>query len=254
MRRLIFLCVARREIGIVKVNMFPLLSAASFPARDGGAPLRVLDSYYPIHQLEGETTGAIVQRGALRVVLSLEELGVTDQPAPEPRETDARSVLPSAAYVPPAGPSERDGPEYQVAWELELWRAAEMSKHANRMRELETHRLQELEEEWRAQEAKRLEAAENSQREMAKLERRMKDAMFEIERKARMRLTPLLFAALSDVRRRSRVQEKRLALREEETEKRAAALERDYEQHKQEVLLTVKRCALGGLRCGARWR
>ncbi len=108
--------------------------------------------------------------------------------------------------------------QYQVAWELKTWKEAEKAKWTAKLQEVEVDRLRQLEDEWRRQEITREQTFARRQKEVTRLEKKLKEALFDVEK-----------------------QEKRLRLGEEELQKRMANVQADIDQAKKEAQLEVSR-------------
>jgi len=108
--------------------------------------------------------------------------------------------------------------QYQVAWELKTWKEAEKAKWAAKLQEVEVERLRELEAEWRKQEIIREQAFARRQKEITRLEKKLKEALFDVEK-----------------------QEKRLRLGEEELQKRTAMLNTEIDSVKKAAQLEIQR-------------
>jgi len=108
--------------------------------------------------------------------------------------------------------------DYQTAWELTMWKRAEQAKWLAKLQEKETQRLREVEIEWKKQEIIREQQYQKRQRDVAKLEKKLKDSLFEVEQ-----------------------QEKRLRLGEDELRLRLANVEKEIDTAKKDALLSVQR-------------
>jgi centrosomal protein CEP120 len=124
---------------------------------------------------------------------------------------------PTAAGLGDAAPTQ-SALEYQAAWELAMWKRAEQARWLAQLQEREAARMQELETEWRTQEVNREQVFARRQKEITKLEKKLKEALFDIEK-----------------------QEKRLRLGEEELARRDANISTEIEAAKRDALLTITR-------------
>lgn len=193
-----------RELGIIRGNLQGLLSAPVLPTgADGGqstGAIRAVDNYCSIRRVRDRV-------GTVRVVLTLEDLG--------PVAAAGISGPASAASEPSEIPQQVG---YQLAWELEMWRRAEQSKFEAEWRKREEERMAELEEEFGKQLQARERRFEARQKDVQKLEKKLKNALFDCER-----------------------QENALKVGESAVEEYKKKLHREYEQQKHETLLTLKR-------------
>lgn len=135
----------------------------------------------------------------------------------DPAEGSAESGLDRGGAAQDAGPVQ-SGLEYQAAWELAMWKRAEQARWLAQLQEREAVRMQELEAEWRAQEITREQTFARRQKDVAKLEKKLKEALFDVEK-----------------------QEKRLRLGEEELARRDANITTEIESAKRDALLTITR-------------
>ena len=86
---------------------------------------------------------------------------------------------------PLAGQDVRDTVEYQVAWELEIWRRSKQAEFESRWKKTETDRLKTLEEEWKRREIEREKFHKMRQADIVRLEKKLKQAIHDIETKVR---------------------------------------------------------------------
>lgn len=68
----------------------------------------------------------------------------------------------------------RKQPEYEMAWEFEMWRRSEEAKWRADLKEKEAAKLHAIEEEWRKRERERVLELRNSQAEQADLEAKLR--------------------------------------------------------------------------------
>jgi len=88
----------------------------------------------------------------------------------------------------------RSTPEYQVAWELEVWRRQEQTRLMSEWREQENARMKILEEEWKKTELAREAAFEKKKASLVALEKKLQAGLFELqnqERQLKMRESDL---------------------------------------------------------------
>ncbi|KAJ7516333.1 hypothetical protein O6H91_22G054400 [Diphasiastrum complanatum] len=112
----------------------------------------------------------------------------------------------------------RRRPEYELAWEFELWRRAEEVKWRADLKEKEVARLGALESEWKRREQERTIAVDKMQVELANIESKLRSKLLILEKR-----------------------ERALVLAEEEASLRRDALERDYAQRTADAQVAVKR-------------
>ena len=74
----------------------------------------------------------------------------------------------------------------QVAWELEQWRRSEQVRLQAQWKQQEAARMKMLEDKWKVEEMKRRETTLQKQKEMGKLERKLKDALFDLEKQVHL--------------------------------------------------------------------
>eukprot|EP01006_Ploeotia_vitrea_P042542 TRINITY_DN66633_c7_g5_i1.p1 TRINITY_DN66633_c7_g5~~TRINITY_DN66633_c7_g5_i1.p1 ORF type:complete len:694 (-),score=388.03 TRINITY_DN66633_c7_g5_i1:14-2095(-) len=219
------------ELGIAKVDLRTLLTAEvqqSKQKNERGVPhsLRVMDVYSTVFTLEGQK---VLRRGAVRVVLSLEDFG----PLPDHQQQAYRAQgVAAAAGGDGGGPNDNnndngDGDgggnprqqlEYQMAWELEMWRRAEQAKFEAHWKQVESSRMAVLESEWKKQEMMREKQVARQQQAVVQLEKKLKQTLFSVE-----------------------AQQQRLSMAEEALKKRKTMLQQEFDQHKHEAMLTIRR-------------
>lgn len=79
----------------------------------------------------------------------------------------------------------RSTAEYQLAWELEMWRRAEQSRLQVKWQEEEAKRMTQLEGEWKKQELQRETQLAIRQKEITALEKKLQSALFEVQQQER---------------------------------------------------------------------
>lgn len=216
--------------------MSEVLSAPIFERRDRAAnepALHVLDvssiifaSSKAAADADHKTKQPIVKRGALRVVVTFEDLGLqsgyaeAEHPIFVGHRQRIDTMMPSEAASDQRVNHQdlRATTEYQVAWELEMWKKAEEAKFQSKLKEVEARRLVELEDEWARQEALREIQFHKRMSELTGIETKLKETLFEVQR-----------------------QDSLLRLREEELSKRIEDSRRQREQERKEVELISKR-------------
>jgi len=85
----------------------------------------------------------------------------------------------------PAVPGKQNGSvaESAAGWELEMWRQSEEAKFRASLKEKEAQRMQALEDEWKRREREREALFAKKQAELASLETRVKQSMFDVEKR-----------------------------------------------------------------------
>jgi len=178
------------ELGVASVDMNQLLSAPAHRTADNRL-LRAWDSYVPVHRLtsESSTAGSKVKQGSLRVILTLEDFGATGA---EHRLMTASSSHAGGAvgshhglgYLTEstAAAAGAAAPEYQVSWELEAWRRAKQVEFEAQLRDTEAKRMRQLEDEFKRQELLREEQFAKKQAELNKLQTKLRDALFDVQK------------------------------------------------------------------------
>ena len=124
-------------MGNVSVDLKEILSA---PLKKSAASMvRVSDAYLPIKNSHDQT------KGLLRVILYLEDLGVTTA-----KEGGKQVSAPS------------DNSDYQAVWQLEMWKRSEMAKFLVHLKSKEIERVEEVTNDWRSKESAREQAFQES--------------------------------------------------------------------------------------------
>ncbi|KAL4437320.1 hypothetical protein ABPG75_004459 [Micractinium tetrahymenae] len=201
-----------------------------------------------------------VQIGTVHLVMSLEEAGPAPVPAPVPATAAAAvpglaappAALPAsrpgsaarlqqpAAQAPPAhtapatAPPSLDpdgfaGPEFEAAWQLELWKREEEAKWRRELQEREAKRMAALEDAWRRREAEREAEAASLRSEYSALEAKARQVLAAAEQREQR-----LVAAEEAVARRRRELEREHAGRVAEAEAAVRRLQSEC-QHQLEL-------------------
>lgn len=213
---------AHAVVGVAQLNLRELLAAPAHSAAGGsaesGATLKVLDKVASV-------TGEDGPIGSLRAVLTLEDFGPVQLPevdaslasldstvstVNEAARTQAAAAAASAAAASAAAEQQsaalalaeaqrqvqadriRRDAEYQVMWELETWRRAQEAKYRAEWKELAARRMAELEQEWKRHQTSRAHAFASQQRDVAALEKRLREALFDVEKQVRILLCAVL--------------------------------------------------------------
>jgi hypothetical protein len=194
------------ELGVIKVNLLALLSAQEVARDDGKPALRIADQIHSIYAQSSDAQRVRTERiGSIRVVLSMEDFGAESSPSPPRRRSPLhrRPVAP-VAVAPQVAPVISAAPvvatavpmttppvvadnialaEYQAAWELETWRRAEEVRQRSLWAAESSRRMTILEDEWRQRIRQRDAMMARKHDELADVERRLKETLFDVEKR-----------------------------------------------------------------------
>lgn len=113
------------EIGQVLVEMKEIFQAPQ--KKTPQAVVRVADQYLPIKDSNGQA------KGLLRTIMYLEDLGEVQQPVNNHRTVNQENKNPNLPQQ-----------DYQVVWQLEMWKRAEEAKFKAYLKHKEIERIEEI--------------------------------------------------------------------------------------------------------------
>jgi hypothetical protein len=123
-----------------------------------------------------------------------------------------------ATVEPPTVVDPRAALEYQIAWELELWRRTEQNRFLAHLNQVEFNVRRDLEKKYRAKHAESEHKMRAKEQNLEAVEKQVKEMMFTVEK-----------------------EQQRLQVKDEMLTKRARLLDREYEQKKHDVVLSIRR-------------
>ncbi|XXQ31117.1 DUF3668 domain-containing protein [Plasmodiophora brassicae] len=207
-------------LGLATFEMSQLLTADL--QRVGPGSVRAVDRYVPIFSGDAENDIRLV--GALRFIVFLEDLGPDPGPACiAPVEQQQMDVDPEM---------DRGSQAYHVAWELEAWKRREQEAFKAKLALMEAERKSQLETQWTEYVTKKETALSQRHREVAHLEKRLEQALYDVRCQER-----LLRQQEDDL-----AKQKEALAREHDLQTRedAALIRSIRRQHEQEIALREK--------------
>ena len=127
--------------------------------------------------------------GQMRVILTLEDFGSVTTSAQHrvqlQSSENSTASAPSAPSAAQGSDAARANLEYQIAWELEMWKRSEQAAFEARLRDIEQQRMRELEAEFAKADSKRQEQLARKQAELLALELRNKTFFQDLEAQVR---------------------------------------------------------------------
>lgn len=142
--------------------------------------------------------------GQMRVILTLEDFGSVATSAQQRVQLQSSGIptvsAASASSVAQGNDAARANLEYQVAWELEMWKRSEQAAFEARLRDIEQQRMRELEAEFAKADSKRQEQLARKQAELLALELRNKTFFQDLEAQVRGFVSRSLVSCSLDLR------------------------------------------------------
>jgi hypothetical protein len=215
------------ELGIVKILLSDLLAAPAHKSEEKEAPfsMQVIDAYYNVYHLTTEEQISAV--GTLRVVTMLEDFGcVAKGSQRQPTSNNYSSSSSSSSSQPVPRPSfvpdrlatnDRNYKQQFEEWKAD-WARREEAKLEQRWQIEESRRMQVLEREWKKHVLQIEMKNARKQKELGKLEKRVKETMFDLEK-----------------------QDRRLKLRIEDHKAKEKQLRQEHERDQKDTAMVVKR-------------
>ena len=111
----------------------------------------------------------------------LEDFGVHEDKSPSQPSANVTAMR-TTGKASGGGP-EQGTPEYQIVWELEMWKRAEMAKFKAHMKQLEQATVEDITREWRQKEAIREQKFEDAIKQINLIETKIRHKSTDLQRR-----------------------------------------------------------------------
>lgn len=140
--------------------------------------VRVSDSFLGIENQAGQT------KGLLRVIMYLEDFGVAvSKPGGSGQPPASVTAMRTTGQVSGGGDPSPGSPEYQIVWELEMWKRAEMAKFKAHLKQVEQQTIEKVTNDWRQQEGIREQKFEDAIKQINAVESKLRHKSTDLQRR-----------------------------------------------------------------------